>query len=733
MNIFGIICSNVIDVFPIYCDIFNGTSFGYSLSTPESSNLTTSSFFLENTFNCFWKKYFNNDCKILVELGFKTKGICTPEGIKSISLSFFLAPLLRLENFSTPYTHICFTGIVNNKCCVEGVGDLETKYKGFSEYIENENNNHCTFAFVYVSKNELDFTKTERNPLIKEIQVLPNTPINEIINKLSSSFVMRREKYLDFNNAVYSKISRALEENISEEKKFNAQIFLSGNDNSKSFFDFKWFDIFRTAIDMGYKFSLSINISKSLTNNEITSDDMSDELLPKWWEGDISNQQMLTINERLKRLKLFVSNQIEVLKRYVFETYAYETTNHGGGRLDICLNYPDSESIKLSSSNEEQTENAIIMQVDEKRFSSFSNGNYFEYEENYIKDLISPDIERIENTLSPFEEQEVTKIDNPEEEPEEKANVATMNNSLIDIENTKKIIKILDKSEFTPTNKLELISKELKKLKKKNIYLPRFSLYGLPGSGKSTLLKGIMNLYYDENEQFSKDNIHIISSDFIINERIFDDDKNSRHNPNTKASNKKIDAIKEHVIYTREDYESFLGNHDMDIRNLCVEIAIRQSFFSHDMLDLGGKEILIEKTRYLLNDLGFICVFICPDGNSEDENIIFSHEKIEDSEPYFKAYFNYFKNYHSLFNKKKRRNIYFLVKKFKKDNAGYKEPTDWEDFQLQLKNKIFNPRFYFYNRKYDVKIIRRGTDEEIICNILKGILMIHKQRMENDN
>lgn len=714
MNIFGIICSNVIDVFPISCEIINRTSFGYSLSTRVSSTLTTSSFFFEDTFNRFWQDYFNN-CKFLVTLGFNTKGQCTSKGIESISLSFFLAPLLCLENFSTPYTHICFTGCVNNECCVEGVGDLEVKYKGFSEFIKNENNNHCTFTFVYVSKNELDFTKTEKNPLIKEIQVLPNTPISEIINKLSSSFVMRREKYFDFNNAVYSKISRALEENNSKGNIFNAQIFLSGNENSKSFFDFKWFDIFRTAIDMGYKFSLSINISKSLTNNEITSDDMRDELLPKWWKGDISNQQMLTINERLKRLKLFVSNQIEVLKRYVFETYAYETTNCGGGKLNICIDYPNNELIELRTGNKNQTENAIIIQIGEKRFSSFSNGDYFEYKENCIKDELSHYITTIEKVLS------CEKLDS--------------NNSLIGIEDSETIIKILDDSNFTADEKLILISGKLKELKKENIYLPRFSLYGLPGSGKSTLLKGIMNLYYDEDEQISKDNIHIISSDIIINERIFDDDKNSRHNPNPDAINQTMDAIKEHVIYTRDDYESFLGNgnHDMDIRNLCVEIAIRQSFFTHDILDLGGKEILIEKTRYLLNDLGFICVFICPDGNSEDENIIFSHEKIEDSEQYFKAYFNYFKDYHSLFNEKKRRNIYSLVKEYKNDNAGYIEPTDWEDFKIKLKKKIFNPRFYFYNRKYDVKIIRRGTDKEIICNILKGILMIHKQRMENNN
>lgn len=713
MNIFGIICSNVIDVFHISCGIIDRTSFGYSLATRGDSTLTTSSFFSEDTFNRFWQDYFNN-CYFLVELGFNTNGVCTSNGIESISLSFFLAPLLCLENFSTPYTHICFTGIVNNEYCVEGVGDIENKYQGYSDFLKDGNiNNH--YAFVYVSEHELDFTKTERNSLIKEIRILPNTPVKEIINELSSSFVMRREKYLDFNNAVYSKISRALEENISKENIFNAQIFLSGNENSKLFFDFKWFDIFRTAIDMGYKFSLSINISKSLTNNEITSDDMGNELLPKWWIGDISNQQMLTINERLKRLKLFVSNQIEVLKRYVFETYAYETTNCGGGKLNICIDYPNNELIELSTGNKNQTENALIIQIGEKRFYSFSNGDYFEYKENCIKDELSHNITTIKKALSPCKKLDL--------------------NNLIGIKDSETIINILDNSEFTTTEKLILISKKLKKLKKKNIYLPRFSLYGLPGSGKSTLIKGIMNLYYDEDEQISKDNIHIISSDFIINERIFDDDKNSRHNQNIKAFNKKIDAIKEHVIYTREDYESFLGigNHDMDIRNLCVEIAIRQSVFTHDMLDLGGKEIIIEKTRYLLNDLGFICVFICPDGNSEDENIIFSHEKIEDSEQYFKAYFNYFKDYHSLFNEKKRRNIYSLVKEYKNDNAGYIEPTDWEDFQLQLKNKIFNPRFYFYNRKYDVKIIRRGTDKEIICNILKGILMIHKQRMENNN
>ena len=712
MKIFGVIlCEGGNDVFSIDCDyslsrIGSEESFSVTALCDIPNNPLT---FSQNTFFNFWKEYYNENTYFYIHMN--TIHVSTPaNSIPSISLSVFMAPILCLDDFSTSYTHICFSGTVGADGKTGGIGMVEKKHQAFSDYlktknlIENENN---SFIFVYVSETEISVK--DKNFAIQTLRIPPKSSVLDILYILSSSFSRRKEKYIEFNNATFTKFLSIFETN--NDKNFKAQIYLSGNDTSKDFFDFKWFDIFRLAIAKGYKFCLTINISKFLSNTEITSDDMKSNLQPKWWKSDISDTRMITINERLKRLDLFIRNQIEVFKRYVYETYGYtDLKNKITGRLNISVNYCDNAEINLSE--EESTENAFLITVNHYKYISYSNAGYFKYEQYNENDTLPSHIQKIINSMVPMNKPSQSKFI-----------------SYDDIRN------IVDADDLSISEKLKNIGTRLRELKSEGKYLPRFTIYGFPGTGKTTILKRIAEIYKGSNsaERISVNDIHLISSDFIINERLFDDNKNSRHNPNEGAKNRDNNAIKECVIYSRNDYEEFMsdGEHDMEIRNLAVEIAIRQSCVTHDLLDLGAKEILIENTRHLLNELGFITVFLCPDGNPENPPIVFNsdNEKINVND-YFDVYYDFFKNNFNLFDKMKRRNICKLGEPFITRDNGMIAPEDWDKFKKNLREKIFNPRFHLYNRKFDIKVYRRGSVDISVYNILKSILLVHDQWLQ---
>lgn len=671
-------------------------------------------------FTDFWhyKKGYIYDR--LVNVNFEELSDQIQEECQSISLSVFLAPLSSVNTYLFPYTHCCFTGIVEcsneNKPEVNSVIEIDAKYDIYSEYVNNERqkNVNSIFAFVYVSANEFKPEKINEN--IKIIQINPYTSVETLLDKLSSGFRRPKEKANSFNNSVYAKLAEYFESQNDNDKeisiknkKISIKIYLSGNENSKAFFNFLWFDLFRTAIDKGYSFNLSISISKFLSNNELTSDDMPDSLFPKWWNKN-KNEKSVDINEKLKRLDLFVRNQVEVLRRYVFEMYGYNDNkdfNHKG-RLNIQINYADNEEIKLIGNNG-TTENAIIFKTDEKIFAAFSDGPYFEYNE-YNNETLPENINSIEKSLT--------------------AKKVVLESKIISREETEKLLEVLNQkaSSAEILQKVGTIIRDLKN--NHNKYLPFFTIYGLPGMGKSTIIKRITQLYeVSEKAKSKKDrdwvnDIHVISTDFMINERIFDDDYNSRHNPSIKAQKRDDEAVNNHVIYSREDYESFLplGFHDMDIRNLVVKIGVKEATVTHDFIDLGGKEFLIEDTRYLLNYYGFITVFLCPYG--------------KDKEECFNSYYSYYKDNPSLLDKAKRRNVYKLANPNEDKNIDYDPtkltPEEWETFRGKLKEKIFDRRFFYYNRKYDAKVFKNGNVDDVTVDILKAILSVHKKWLEND-
>jgi len=663
MNFFGIILGTPNEVFSVVCDILpssKGSNFSVtSLNEDDVNKVLT---FSKKSFFEFWKKYCENEHYYHIHLHTSKIFITNKDNLPSISLSVFMTPLLCSEKFSTSYTHVCFSGIVDDECKCQAVGRVTGKYGAYSKYVNNKKlgeNPNNKIAFVYVSNEEIDFSEVELNTKIRAIRILPGDNVESVIHRLSSTFLIRSENFLEFNNAVFFKLSSALMKNNSKNKIFSAEIFLSGNDSTKKFFDFNLFGIFRLAIDTGYKFSLTVNISKFLSNSEITSDNINvRNLKPLWWnDKELSDENMVKINDRLKRIDLFVSDQIKGLKRYVFESYAYEDVEPKiSGKLKIDVNYCNNEAIRLTG--EKITENALIIKLNDETFVSYTEADYFGYNVYKKNEDFSKNILDIKEAF--HVEQKIKKTD-------------SLNNEEVD-----SLLNILNSLELKTEEKFEKIGNILKELRKNGKYLPKFTLYGLPGTGKSSILKEFMKFYEDSSKSTNIDvrGIYVISSDFIINERIFDDDLNSRHNPNEKARNKDIDAIKEHVIYSRADYKKFfLDTDDVENRNLCVKIAINQSKDSHNFLDLGGKEILIEETRYLLNELGFITIFLCPDGNPEDESVILSQNNtINDYEPYFDAYYEIFKKYPILFDEKKRRNICDLVESSRKNENGQNEP-----------------------------------------------------------
>lgn len=682
-------------------------------------HLPKNCFFNIDLFKQFWN--FNTGCVIIHDYPFEKMGNID-DNYNSLSLSAFLSPLSVVDtnNFFFSYTHICFTGTVysdeNGTPVVGAIKDVSKKVVNFFNYVKEKNNPNAIYAFIYVSDEKLDFE--EKNG-IKAIHISPCTPVEELLDKLSTGFRRPVNKFYQFHNAVYSKLSDNFDEiNRIENraaKSFNAKIILSGSKNSKTFFDFKWFDLFRRAIDQGYKFSLQVNISKFLSNSEITSDDMEEELLPKWWNGDITDKESIEINERLKRLDLFIRNQVDVLKRYVYETYAYtESERKISGRLNISIDYCNSKKIQLF--DEKETKNALIIDIDGRKHVLSSNADYFEYNV-YEK-----------NTPLPKEIQELKEIMVTEKKTEKI--------KVISKKQSEQLLRIIDSSKSS-LEKLAKIGNLLKKIKSEKTYLPYFIIYGLPGIGKSTLNKKLVDLYREPGKKLSIDDTFLISSDVIINSRLFDDEVSSKYNPRKQENSQELKALDECVIYRRKDYEYFLnGNHDNLLHYLGIKFALIECYHTHDIPDLGGKSVINEEIRDLLNQLNYITIHICPDGDSEMEALSFPYEnKTIDENKFFEAYFQLYKNNPSLLDKSARRNICDLVEKnggFIDDGKGGLEPKDWNSFKKELYNKIFHPRFHLYNQKYDLKVMRRGSTEEILCNILKGVLQIHIERIERE-
>lgn len=734
MKLYGIILDGgENDVFEIECSSKKLTNRrGFSISGKTSAisigditnreilqeNITT---FNQETFSSFWNDYYHQARYFIIRPQTSIPNVERIEALFSISLPLFVAPILDDENLSIPYTHLCFTGIVNNECRTYEIGRIEEKYKAFSDLIiknKIDKNKNNSFAFIYVSDNEIDFTSINKNPAIKTIRLLPNISINEVIQQISKSFSRRIGKHIEYNNAIYCKLMDAIESNNSLQGTFKANVYLSGNTNSKLFFDsHSLFKVFRYAIDEGYKFSLQINITKYLSNSEITSDDMAEELKPKWWRNDITDSNSLEINERLKVLASEIKNQIKAFKQDIFQQYGYKQfEGKVPGKLQVTINYCNNELINFEAKT--GIENALVIEINGKKYISSSNGGYLEYAEFGDNEELPRHINKIIQTLG----------------SEQKCKNAI---DFIGIKDSKRILNIIDSEEIDSKEKLSKIGEILRLLKTQKIFIPRICLYGLPGIGKTTLNKKLVDLYREPGKKLSIDDLFLISSDYIINERLFDDNLSSRHNPSVQATNQEEKSLEECVIYSRKDYEYFLnGNHDILLHNLGINFVLIECYNTLDIPDLGGKSVLNEDTRYLLNQLDFFTIFICPDGDPKTGAIFFPYEnELIDENKYFEAYFQLYKNRPSLLDKAARRNICNLVENtggFIDDGKGGHEPKDWDSFKKELYNKIFHPRFHLYNQKYDLKVIRRGSTDDILCNILKGVLQTHIERIERE-
>jgi hypothetical protein len=128
------------------------------------------------------------------------------------------------------------------------------------------------------------------------------------------------------------------------------------------------------------------------------------------------------------------------------------------------------------------------------------------------------------------------------------------------------------------------------------------------------------------------------------------------------------------------------------IRDTAAQIAIRQSYATGDFIDLGGKEMLVDETRLLLQDLGFITILLIPYTDGKKPGT----DQAED----FERYYQLFYNNPELIDEAKRRNIHTIW-----EDCAH----DWSRFKVLFKSEIWDRRYDLYHHRPDI-VINRGND-----------------------
>lgn len=244
-------------------------------------------------------------------------------------------------------------------------------------------------------------------------------------------------------------------------------------------------------------------------------------------------------------------------------------------------------------------------------------------------------------------------------------------------------------------------------IKNNKISFPtKFVLTGLPGIGKTT------SLYYIA-KQFD---LEVISTEILINYYIFNDDLSNRERFNYEKYWKDVDlyklyndSIPYYTQYSRKIFEKLSDNseHMKHIRDLACKIGLElvEGSDGKALLDIGGKEALTN-LYYVLKQEGYKSIFITTEGYNEDE--------------IFENYLELYKKDENLCNESRRNIKKLAIKKDVNNNNKKVENIDTKskEFHDSLRNLIFNPRYKYYNRRRDYKIIRKQTDD-IATTVLK--------------
>lgn len=642
----------------------------------------------------YWTEH-NNKNEYKVKLSFPK----FEDNLLSASLALLLSPITKDNELL--FNHICMTGDFKKHLfnfSTKAIELIKRKFVITAESFSNiySDSHDETFAFIYVSnKDEIDEDLLKQYPWITVKRFSEETPVEDVINYLKTGLCESCEsdaKANQFMDAAYQKISNYLESDLYNEA--NITLYVSGADNSKYVFDRRLCLNYQRFIQQKKKLSLNINCTKSLDLYDLVSDtivqdgEAAKKLKPIW-------QQLLEKNhsshidetvERLNRINDDIENDIRSIKKFIYNQ------NDSQLLLDNCkIQYNQCNRVELIETTDKiisQSFYHLVLEGDKsqrKEIIVYTDSYKLYYEEN-IKDELRLKNQEIADLLKLF-------IKEPVEST--KANLS------------KEIMNIIVEGKQDGKEPQNIIKDVAAFIKNNKISFPtKFVLTGLPGIGKTT------SLYYIA-KQFD---LEVISTEILINYYIFNDDLSNRERFNYEKYWKDVDlyklyndSIPYYTQYSRKIFEKLSDNSEYmkHIRDLACKIGLElvEGSDGKALLDIGGKEALTN-LYYVLKQEGYKSIFITTEGYNEDE--------------IFENYLELYKKDENLCNESRRNIKKLAIKKDVNNNNKKVENIDTKskEFHDSLRNLIFNPRYKYYNRRRDYKIIRKQTDD-IATTVLK--------------
>lgn len=675
----------------------------------EEENTTSCKYLLQTTVDKTWptcleekikdaQAYWNKNDKIDT---FKIKLLLPKfdDNLLSASLALLLLPITKDNELL--FNHICITGDFKNHSENYSTKAIELIKRKFVITAENFSTIYSdsydeTFAFIYVSnKDEIDEDLLKQYPWITVKRFSEGTPVEDVINYLKTGLCESCEsdsKANQFMDATYQKISNYLESDLYNEAYIT--LYVSGADNSKYVFDRRLCLNYQRFIQQKKKLSLNINCTKSLDLYDLVSDtivqdgEAAKKLKPIWQqqlEKKHSNHIDETV-ERLNRINDDIENDIRSIKKFIYNQSDSQLL------LENCkIQYNQcnrAELIKTTDKIISPSFYHLVLEGDNsqrKEIIVYTDSYKLYYEENKKKELQLKN-QKIADLLKLF-------IKEPLE--------TTRRNS------SKEIMNIIADGKENGKEAQIIINDIASYMEKNNIRFPtNFVLSGLPGIGKTT------SLYYIA-KQFD---LEVISTEILINYYIFNDDLSETERFDYEKYWKDVDlhklyneTIPYYTQYSRKIFEKLSDNseHMKHIRDLACKIGLElvEGSDGKALLDLGGKEALTN-LYYVLKQEEYKSIFITTEGYNEDE--------------IFENYLELYKKDENLCNESRRNIKKLAIKKELNNNNVEVENIDTKtnEFHNSLRNLIFNPRYKYYNRRRDYKIIRK-QDDDIATTVLQ--------------
>ena len=664
----------------------------------EEENKTSCKYLLQTTVDKTWptclegkikdaQKYWNKRDKIG---DFKIKLILPTfdDNLLSASLALLLLPITKDNELL--FNHICITGDFKNYS-TKAIELIKRKFVITAENFSNiySDSHDETFAFIYVSnKDEIDEDLLKQYPWITVKRFSEGTPIEDVINYLKTGLCESCEsdsKANQFMDATYQKIANYLESDLYKEA--NITLYVSGADNSKYVFDRRLCLNYQRFIQQKKKLSLNINCTKSLDLYDLVSDtivqdgEAAKKLKPIWQqqlEKSHSNHIDETV-ERLNRINDDIENDIRSIKKFIYNQSDSQLL------LENCkIQYNQCNRAELIKTTDKIITPSFYHLVlkgensQRKEILVYTDSYKLYYEEN-IKDVLKFKNQKIADLLKLFSKELVE---------------TTRRNSY------KEIMNIIADGKQKGNDPQKIINDIASYIKENSVSFPtKFVLTGLPAIGKTT------SLYYIAK----KFDLEVISTEILINYYIFNDDLLKKERFDYEKYWKDVDlhklyneTIPYYTQYSRKIFEKLADNseHMKHIRDLACKIGLElvEGSDGKALLDLGGKEALTN-LYYVLKQEDYKSIFITTEGYNEDE--------------IFENYLELYKKDENLCNESRRNIKKLAIKKELNNNNVEVEKIDTKtnEFHNSLRNLIFNPRYKYYNRRRDYKIIRKQNDD----------------------